>query len=481
MGRKTILLSERMKALKYRIRQAERETSLVDEINKRGNYANNALGLFSQIQGFFASIFSQSKQLPIIGFILQMVSVIPTAITTLFAKDKTVGEKLFAMGVLVVVTALSIAAFVLTAAVSAAIGVAVSALTTVLEGISLAGSIAAKLTTRAEYKQKKEFNQLLEARNTTALADEKYLDPLRVRYLELQQALRDPDLKEEDKNNHQTESTFIHDLLTQRGLTLEGDEESQAGKLKKCYDQRWEKMLALTVLVENLEKVADSMTPDERKTRIAAIDALKEEIVKLDTEITGITKPIHQLKRNDLLANEKLAQTYTTFALAGAGVVLSTIALLMAVSVVAAPPVLLPIVGGLAIAMATIGLIKWVAEKFAEKQDSKADKKRQVLKEESILDESLDCYQTQLGERPNQSATCSYSNHMLGILQTPPDPQPPQTPSLTSQPTPPVPDASLVTQSTQTVELTTLPPDANPNDAGKDAIYPSAGSNRISV
>lgn len=475
MGRKTIILSERMKTLKTRIKKAEREASLQDEVNERGEYANTVLSAFSQIQGFFASIFSESKQLPIIGFIIQMVSVIPTAITTIFAKDKSIGEKVFALGVLSVVTALSIAAFVLTAAVSAAIGVAVSSFTTVLEGISLVGSIATKLSTRAEYKQKKEFTQLLEAKNTAALTDEKYLDPLRVRYLELQQALVHPDLETDEKNKYQEEATFIHDLLTQRGLPLDGDEDSQAGMLKKLYDKRREKMLALTVMIENLEKIGDLITPEEKKANLVAIDSLKEDIVKVDNDINNITKPIQQLKRKDLLANEKLAQTYTTFALAGAGVVLSTIALLMAVSVVAAPPVLLPIVGGLAIAMATIGLIKWVAEKFAEKADAKADKERQALKEENILDESLDCYQTQLGDRPNQSATCSYSNHMLGILQSPPEPQPAQT----AEPTSPTPDDTLTsTPPTHGGELTTFPPDTNTHDAGKDSSYPSAGSSR---
>lgn len=473
MGRKTIILSERMKTLKTRIKKAERETSLQDEVNERGEYANTVLSAFSQIQGFFASIFSQSKQLPIIGFVIQMVSVIPTAITTIFAKDKTIGEKMFALGVLSVVTALSIAAFVLTAAVSAAIGVAVSAFTTVLEGISLVGSIVTKFITRAEYKQKKEFNQLIEEKNTATLSDEKYLDPLRVRYLELQQALVHPDLETDEKNKYRQEATFIHDLLTQRGLPLDGDEDSQAGMLKKLYDKRREKMLALTVMIEKLEKI-DDLTPEEKKATLVAIDSLKEDIVKVDKDITNITKPIQKLKRNDLLASEKLAQTYTTFALAGAGVVLSTIALLMAVSVVAAPPVLLPIVGGLAIATATIGLIKWVAEKFAEKEDAKADKERLALNEESILDESLDCYQTQLGERPDQSATWSYSSHMLGILQSPPEPQLAQT----AQPTSPTPDNALTSQVTRGGELSTSPPNTETHDAGKDSSYPAAGSSR---
>ncbi|WP_115707299.1 T4SS effector SidA family protein [Legionella sainthelensi] len=155
--KKHVILSEKMNELKGRITllQQQQKLSFIETISKRGNLSKFFLDGLQKIFDFVTSIIASSKELPIIGFVLRLISAIPNAITTLTDNNNSVGSKVLAMSLLLVTTGFGIAAFVLGGIVSAGIGLAFASLGTLIEGISLLSSIREKFQSAKAYKEKK--------------------------------------------------------------------------------------------------------------------------------------------------------------------------------------------------------------------------------------------------------------------------------------------------------------------------------------
>ncbi len=136
----------------------------------------------------------------------------------------------------------------------------------------------------------------------------------------------------------------------------------------------------------------------------------------MDEDIGKITEPLHQLKQQNLLANEAIAKSYTNFALGGAGVIFSVIGLMVLISAFAAPPLVGTILFGFGIGLATFGLIKWSVEQYANKEDKQLLKERTKEHEETILEEALDCYEHEMTKNYHHAGKYSYSTRDLLLL-----------------------------------------------------------------
>lgn len=416
-----VILSEQMNELKNKITQLQQKQKLsfIERINKNGNLSKFFLDGVQKILDFVTSIITSSKELPIIGFVIRMISVIPTAITTLTHKKSSVGSKILAMTLLLVTTGLGIAAFVLGGIISAGIGLAFASLGTLIEGISLLSSIVEKYQSAKVYKEKKAFTDLMKKRDLLALDSDTYRERLEICVLELKfllnklHALFSEQMEEELK--------FINAIRTQREWKqFPSSDDSSPSKLLRLYQERDEILLYLEKIIQILEKGETVGTNIESSQLIELVSNLQYEITQIDEDIEKITEPLHKLKQQNLLANETIAKSYTNFALGGVGVILSTLGLMGLIGAFAAPPLAGVIFFGFGIGLAIFGLIKWSVEQYANKEDKKLIKERTKEHEETILEEALDCYERELSKKYQHEETCSYATSLRSLLSSEP-------------------------------------------------------------
>ncbi|KTD55800.1 SidA protein, substrate of the Dot/Icm transport system [Legionella santicrucis] len=414
--KKHIVLSEQMNELKNRITQLQQQQKLsfIEKINKRGNLSKFFLDGVQKILDFVTSIITSSKELPIIGFVMRMISAIPNAITTLTDKKSSVGSKILATTLLLVTTGFGIAAFVLGGIVSAGIGLAFASLGTLIEGISLLSSIIEKYQSAKAYKEKKIFMDLMEKRDLSAL-DDTYRERLEIRALELKFLLNKPNSLFSERMEEELE--FINTIRAQKGWKqLPFSDDSLPSKLLGLYQERDEMLLYLKKMIQIIEKEDMTGTTVGNSQLIELVSNLQHEITQIDEDIEKITEPLHKLKQQNLLANETIAKSYTNFALGGVGVILSVIGLMVLISAFAAPPLAGTILFGFGIGLASFGLIKWGVEQYANKEDKKLIKERTKEHEDTILEEALDCYEHELSKEYQHEGKCSYSTSLRNIL-----------------------------------------------------------------
>lgn len=415
--KKHVILSDQMDELKHRINllKQKQKSSFTDKINKKGNLSKLILEGLQKTLDFFTSMLAFSKELPIIGFAIRMISAIPNAMTTLTDKKSSIGTKIFAMTMLLATTGLGIAAFVLGGIVAAGIGLAFAALGTLIEGISLLGSIVDKYQSAKAYKEKKVFTDLMEKRDPSAFDSEVYKDRLEVRALELNYLLNKPSSLSHVQIEDELE--FIHKICTQRGWNQSSSsEDSPATKLSRLYQDREDMLLYLEKIIKIIDKEDKEGKNIEESKLIALVSNLQHEIAEIDEDIEKITEPLHKLKQKNLLANEAIAKSYTNFALGGVGVIFSAVGLMVFLGTLAAPPIAATILLGFGIGLATFALIKWGAELYADKKDEKILKERAQEHEETILEEALDCYSHDLSKNYQYDWKCSYSTSLSRIL-----------------------------------------------------------------
>ncbi|HHF7375684.1 T4SS effector SidA family protein [Legionella bozemanae] len=383
-----------MDDLKRRINERKKEQkSLIEIAHKKGKLSQRLLEGTQKILGLIGAIFTSSKELPVIGFVFQMLSAIPNAITTLTDKKSSIGSKIFAIGILLTATALGITAFVLGGIVAAGIGLAFASLTTLIEGISLIGALVNKYQTSKAYKEKKEFIDLLKKQDIALLTNDKYREQLAIRALELEHLLE-----------KSTAQSFIDELefiktISSNIASSDFPDDSPVSKLSKLYNDRKDLISYLGIITQ----LIDQKDKEDTSTLIKLVSELQHQIAEIDEDIENITGPLHHLQRNNLLANEAIAKSYANFALGGAGVILSTIGLMILLSTIAAPPIMGPILLGFGIGLAIFGVVKWGIELYATREDEKTMLERANENEEIILEEAL---------------KCSYSNAMRPILDS---------------------------------------------------------------
>ncbi|KTD73068.1 T4SS effector SidA family protein [Legionella tucsonensis] len=403
-----VILSEKMDDLKKRIIQKKKEQkSLIEITHKKGKLSQRLLEGTQKFFDLIASFFSSSKELPIVGFVFQMISVIPNAITTITDKNSSIGSKILAVGLLLALTALGITAFTLGGIVAAKIGLALASLATLIEGITFIGAIVNKYQTSKAYKEKKEFIDLLKNQNIDSLKNDKYRARLAIRALELEHLL------EKSTNElHKKEFEFIKTISNKIDLS-DFPDDSPVSKLSKLYKDRKDLISYLgriTQLVDQKEKknnsIANEKNTEDTSTLIKLINDLQQQIAQIDEDIENITEPLHELKQNDLLANEGIPKSLTNFALGGAGVVFSIMGLMILLSAVAVPPIIGPILVGFGIGMAIFGVVKWGIELYETSKDEKFMQEREEENEGIILEEALDQYEH----------GCTYSKAMRPIL-----------------------------------------------------------------
>lgn len=406
--KKHIALSEKMNELKGRIEQLQREQklSLLEHANKKGRLSSLILEGVQKTLAFLGAVLSSVKEIPIIGFAVQMFATIPNAITTLTDKKSSVASKVLAMTFLLITTGLGITAFALGGMVAAGIALAFASLGTLVEGISLVASLVNKYQSSNDYKEKKAFIDLLQKRDLTALENDVYKERLEIRALELEHLL--------NKATHlplapiKEELEFIKQIRSKRGWDkLAFPENSPQARLVTLYKERDELLLYLETTIKYVDQEEKNSTNFENPLLVALVTNIQHQISEFDEEIENIVMPLHKLKRNDLIANETIAKSVTNFALGGVGVIFGVVGVMAILGALAMPPVAATAFLGLGIGLAVFGVIKWSVELYLNREEKKIMKERTKEHEEIILEEALNGYDHKLQKESSYSTSLS--------------------------------------------------------------------------
>jgi hypothetical protein len=452
----------------------EEKKSLAEKAHRTGTLIHAIMQGINNIFSLMSSALTAYKEVPVIGFALQMVALVPQAVSTLTNPDASIPAKIFAGSLLAAITSLSITAFVLGAAPAAIIGLVVASLAGVMQGLELIGKVFEKLNATKTHEHVKAFNNLIKSgcENPNTIPDSNdfnedfairsvelsFFSNKRLAEIEQEQAIKkeqvnafvDSNIKdmgsleglkklrdqykeqpapplfnelidlETEKLQIISERAFVEQVVDKKNIIIEPD--SAADKLKNLYLLREERLTDLTAKIAVLNQ-----SPPEKEASTELLDdilKLQKKIIKIDSKIEEITKPAEKIKLAHLLGNEKLARTFTNFALSGAGILFSVMAVLLVVGSVAAPPFVLPIMAGFGIGLAAFGVIKWAMEKSADMADEENKIKQDQKQGESILNEAIDGYQHQQSKEHSHTGSCSYSKHMKDLLQTIAEPQP---------------------------------------------------------
>ncbi|WP_298623989.1 T4SS effector SidA family protein [uncultured Legionella sp.] len=391
-------LSESMNQLKEEIhKQTKNEQMLLEQVHQGSNIASTISTGVSSFFSVISSILNANKSLPVVGFFLQMVSLIPKSISVLTDPKTSIPQKLFATGMLVTIGALSITAFTMGAMAAAIIGTVVSSMITVLEGVGLLGASINKYQTSNAYDKTNAFNEALELRQIPD--GEEYDELLEIRAVELKHKLAQKHLSEDKENKLAEERDFIADVLQEKNITIGSDKEKPPALLQELYKKRDEK---LAELVSTIATFNSNVTTDNQ---LEEIQTLQNDIVEIDNEIEKITPSIKKLAFDNSVSNEKVAFSVGTTSMATAGTLLSVIGIMLIAGSVAAPPFVLPALIGFGITLSAISFIKWGIENLSARQDAEFAEQKLEAQKESILDEALVGYEHQLNNKIAPKAT----------------------------------------------------------------------------
>lgn len=411
-----IFLSHEMQELKENIeKQMHENKTLLDQIHRKSSTAELIISGISNAFSVLAGFLSNYKEVPVIGGIIQFASIIAKSISILTDTRKSRTEKIMSSALVVTVLGLSITAIVLGAIAALIIGIVATAIMVVLEGLGFLNQIINKFKTAKTYVAKKEFNELIK-QGIIEPFFEKYHEQLAIRAIELDYEISRPALPKSERNNLIEELEYINRILKDNCSTIETDMSKSPYKLNQLYQQR-------TVQIKELEENVALMasTPSSPDTIAEKIRTLQNDIVTTENDISKITLPIDVLKKKNVLESEKLMLSYTNIAIASAATIFSVIGLLLALGTIAAPPIMLSIIGGIGIGMAVIGLIKWAAERIAALMDAKEECRKVTEQKELILEEALNGYYISQNPGANLVGASSHSSHMHVILTSAPE------------------------------------------------------------
>lgn len=345
--------------LKDRLRKrADEEKSLQEKIYNGSDKASTASSAVSNTFGVIAAAISANKDIPVVGFVLQMISMIPKSIAVMTDPQSSIGNKIFVGGLIAIVFSLAITAAVIGAVAGAIIGTVIGSIMVVLEGLNLLSNILNKFKASSAEKLRKEYDA---GKN---LGDPRFTELSQIQAVEL---------------CHKAKGSMDELICA---------EDSPAQKLKDLYAKRDKQMSELTEEINKLELLTPDEQNEEQNKALSEINKRRKEIVETDASILEITAPPEELEKNNQKASAELAMSYSSFAMNAAGVVFSVIGLLLALAAIPVAPVLAPIMIGIGITMAVFGLIKFTAEKIGEYQDKKEAALKLETKENEILDEA---------------------------------------------------------------------------------------------
>lgn len=456
-------------ALRKRLEERKEENkSLAEKAHRASTMLHGVMQGINSIFRLIASSLRAYKEIPVIGFALQMVALVPQSISTLTNPAAGIRAKIFAGGLLAAIGAFSITAFVLGAAPAAIIGLVVASIVGVMQGLELVGKLTGKLKATKTYEHVKEFNNLLKSGcespdNVPERTDFNedfavksvelsYFATKRLAVIEQKQSIKkeqirafvDPNIKdlgglgelkrlrdqykeqpapvlfnelirlENEKLHLINEKTFVDHVIDKKNIVIEPD--SAAEKLKKLFLLREERLKDLTAKITMLHQGDPEREPSPEI--LDDVLKLQKKIIKIDNKIDEISKPEKKIKLAHLIGNEVLARTFTNFALSGVGITFSIIALLLVSGGMAAAPFVLPIMAGFGIGLSAFGIIKWAMEKSADMEDEEHKVKQAQRQEDRILDEVIDSYQQQQNKEFSHTGSGSHSKYMSELLKT---------------------------------------------------------------
>lgn len=136
--RKRPQLSEQMSQLKKKIHaQRLHSIPLRQQVHTGSTILSTISTGIANSVNLLSSILTANKDIPVVGFFLQMLAMIPRSISTLSDPDKSVGEKIFAGVLIGTIVSLSVAAFIIGSIVATILGTAAALFITVMESINL--------------------------------------------------------------------------------------------------------------------------------------------------------------------------------------------------------------------------------------------------------------------------------------------------------------------------------------------------------
>ncbi|HEN4770779.1 TPA: T4SS effector SidA [Legionella pneumophila] len=390
--RAPIPLSNKMITLKKNLKnQLSQTQSLQEQIHAGTTTASTITTGVSHVFNVIASFLSAYRQIPLVGGILQLVATLAKSISIVSDPEKLIAEKIVSSILIAAIIALSITAITLGGLVAAIIGTVIASAVTIMEGLGFFGKIAEKFQLANSYKMKKEFINLVAKRIKPD--DDKYNDLFEIRAIELQHELEKSYPNKMEQQQFKEELNFINAVLRKKNIIPGSNKESDAYKLNQLYTKRAEQ---LKTLVDKIALINSIIKSAEQKELLNEIKSLQKEITKTDDSIEEIIAPLAKIERDNLKSTINLPLSYSTFAIAAASTLISIAGLLVVAGVIAAPPIMVPVMFAVGSVMAVIGLIKWTAEKMAETEDAQLKAEETAKHQDAVLDEALSVYEQQL-------------------------------------------------------------------------------------
>ncbi|HHM0577270.1 TPA: T4SS effector SidA, partial [Legionella pneumophila] len=284
------------------------------------------------------SFLSAYRQIPLVGGILQLVATVAKSISIVSDPEKSIAEKIISSILIAAIIALSITAITLGGLAAAIIGTVIASTVTIMEGLGFFGKIAEKFQLANSYKMKKEFIDLVAKRIEPD--NDKYNDLLEIRAIELQHELEKSYPNQIEQQQLKEELNFINTVLRKKNITPGNNKENDAYKLNQLYAKRAEQ---LKTLVDKIALINPTGKRAEQNKLLSEIKSLQKEITKTDDSIEEIIAPLAKIERDNLKSTINLPLSYSTFAIAAASTLISIAGLLVVAGVIAAPPIMVPI------------------------------------------------------------------------------------------------------------------------------------------
>lgn len=381
-------LSPKMKLLKEELEnRALYNKSFIEELHKGSNLVSNATSFISHTFNILSSAMASVRAVPFLGTIIQLASVVPKAIAILTDPEKSRSEKAISALLIATLLALSITALALGSVAALIIGIVISSIVTVVDGLGFIGSIFEKYKISQQHSLKKELDALIEQR--IAPDNDKYNDELEIRALELEHNLLTNKIADEDKSQLSEELEFIQGILKQKNIVAGGKPKSSAFKLKQHYTTRQEQ---ISVLASKMVEADSTEDADQKAKILDEILEMEKELLLTERSIEDLTKSTEETKAESLMASSTIALSGSTAALSAAGLVISVLALVLVTAGVAAPQFVIPAVIGIGIGLAVLGFMKFVAEKLVEMEISRRKAIKATTRKEGLMNEMLYAY-----------------------------------------------------------------------------------------
>lgn len=396
--KKRLKLSVKTNQLKKEIHElSSKKINALNKLHQGSKVLSSIFDGINNFLGVISAIAKANKDIPLVGVLLQLISMIPKSIAIITAPNKTVSERIFAATFLATIASLLIAAIIIGSFASAVIGAVVASIVTLIEGIGFLRKVIEKYQASKAYNKQKSFIALIDSHKVPE--GNEFDELLEIRAVELEHHIAKEHLTEKEKAAYLDELDFISGILKKKQIIIGNNKDSLAFMLQEHYKKREDK---LKELIGIISLISPESTVNQHLDKIQLVQS---EIQLIDDQIEKITAPIGKLALQNLIADEKLALSISTVSIAASGALLSMLGLLLIIGSSVAPPLVLGVIFGLGIGLAVVSLIKWGAEKITEREDAKAEKIKSEAHKESILDEALHAHEHQVNKNINPEVT----------------------------------------------------------------------------